>query len=268
MNMVGVGASLAAITGVVFSLLFRTHQTIPLITALPTLIFGMLWVRLLRWEKTLPGSEIRWGWLLSIVLAAANGGVAAGLLLSFERSFGTITDRIGRFFIGLFAGVTFGAIAWIPGLLATLFLFGVPIAWAQRQAKKGLTGQERGEGIVGASSMAIAMVALALTFSGAIRDAVSLETLFVRFLATISVVLGGAAMLTARQRDQERQRFVAAVERGEVEHFRVDTTDEGKVLVRVVSQGQGYRVRDFEEEIAALDSDGAAVNKPVRVATE
>ncbi len=125
------GASLAAITGVVFSLLFRTLDGIPLITALPTLVFGTLWARALRWEKTLPGSKLRVGWLLSIALAALNGGTAVGLLLASERHAPNFTERLPRFVMGFFAGVTVGAFAWVPALIVTLVLFGLPIASAQ-----------------------------------------------------------------------------------------------------------------------------------------
>lgn len=265
MNIVAVGASLAAITGVIFSLLFHERSVIPLVTALPTLVFGTLWAKALRWEKTLPGTNLRWGWLASIALAALNGGTAVGLLLAAERWATGWADRLARFFGGLFLGATFGAIAWVPALLVTLVVFGLPIAWAQNQAKKGLSGQERGEGIVGGASALIALTALLLSIPvDSLRGDTSLHINIVRLLAVAASAFGAAAMYTARARDQQRQQFVAAVERGEVEHFRVDATDEGKVLVRVVSQGQGYRVRDYEEEIAALDEDGA-VKRGVRV---
>jgi hypothetical protein len=265
MNILAVGASLAAITGVVFSLLFHERSVIPLVTALPTLAFGSLWAIALRWEKTVPQTNLRWGWLASVALASLNGSSAVGLLFAFERNASGWSDRIASFFRGLFLGATVGAIAWVPALLVTLVVFGLPIAWAQNQAKKGLSGQERGEGIVGGASALIALTSLLLSIPvDALRGDSSLHIDIVRLLAVAASVLGAAAMYTARARDQERQKFVAAVERGEVEHFRVDATDEGKVLVRVVSQGQGYRVRDYEEEIAALDEDGA-VKRGVRV---
>lgn len=263
--MLAVGAALSAVTGVLFALIFRERAVIPLVTALPTLLFGTLWAVALRWEKTFPGSNLRLGWLLSVVLAALNGGTAVGLLLAAERYASGWADRLARFFGGMFLGATFGAIAWLPALIVTLVVFGVPIAWAQKQAKKGLSGQERGEGIVGGASALIALTALLLSVpADSMRGNTALHLDVVRGIAAFASLLGMLAMYTARTRDQERQKFVAAVERGEVEHFRVDTTDEGKVLVRVVSQGQGYRVRDYEEEIAALDDDGE-VKRGIRV---
>ena len=45
-----------------------------------------------------------------------------------------------------------------------------------------------------------------------------------------------------------------------VKGYRVDTTDEGKVLVRIAAQGKGYRVADFEEEeVFELDAQGEAL---------
>lgn len=268
MNIVSVGASLAAMTGTVLSGLFRDGAIVPIVTAIPTLLLGMLWVRLLRWDRTVSGSEssVRIGWLLSLPIAAMNAAFACGLLLAGDSSLHFGRDAMMRFFGGMVAGVTFGAIIWIPALLATLLVFGVPLASAQRLAKKGLAGAERGEAIVGGASSIIAVLAFALSLWGSFGQSAG-NLWFPRLLAVIGAMLGAGAFVSAREREAQRKKFVESVERGEVEQFRVDTTDEGKVLVRVVSQGQGYRVADYEEEIAAIDHDGG-VTRGVRVATE
>ena len=41
-----------------------------------------------------------------------------------------------------------------------------------------------------------------------------------------------------------------------MKEFRIDPTPEGQALVRIVSQGEAYRVADYEEEVAALDDEG------------
>jgi hypothetical protein len=48
---------------------------------------------------------------------------------------------------------------------------------------------------------------------------------------------------------------------------RVDATEEGKVLVRIVAQGKGYRVADFEEDVFELDEHGEAVRPKALSAT-
>jgi hypothetical protein len=48
------------------------------------------------------------------------------------------------------------------------------------------------------------------------------------------------------------------VEAGGGQGLRVEPTPQGKVLVRVTSHGEGYRVADFHEEIYSLDQDGRA----------
>lgn len=256
-NIAAVGLAMASLTAMMFSMVWSSRADIPLITGLPTLLWGVLWARVLRWEKTVPGTPMRWGWLLSILLAALNGGTALGLMIAKSGNSSPL-ETVWKFFGGMLLGMTFGAIAWIPGLLAVLALFGVPIAWAQKQAARGLEGQERGEGVVGAASAALSALALLLSLKVmTLSGATGLHVMLMQALGAMGMLLGGTAMVTARERHLERQRFVDAVERGEVEHFRVDATDEGKVLVRVVSQGQGYRVRDYEEEIAALDASGA-----------
>jgi hypothetical protein len=257
-NTVGVGASLAALTGVVLTALFHEPQVLPFVTAIPTLLIGMLWVVLLRWEKQVPGASVNLRWILSIPLAALNAALAGGGLLAFERIPHSWIDGIERFAAGMFFGATVGAVVWIPALLGTLALFGVPIAWSQRLAKRGLAGKERGEGIIGGVSAFIALIALLASLSNAPQN-LTLGVQWLRALATLGVTLGIAALWSASARAKQRRLFVEAVERGEVERFRVDTTDEGKVLVRVMSQGEGYRVADYEEEIAALNRDGELV---------
>jgi hypothetical protein len=268
LSQLSVGTSLAAATALSLSQLLHgmggARGLLGLIVAVPTLLVGMLWVRVLRWPKTVGQTGLRLGWLLSPVLAALNAGLACAMMLAVERPSGSLTDLLLRLFGGFVLGMTFGAIVWVPALMATLVAFGAPLAWAQGLAKKGLAGQERGDGIIGVVCGLIALATLAapalLNVGPGLADALPL----IRALGLTATGLSAATVFSAWSRAEERERFVAAVERGEVEQFRVDATDEGKVLVRVVTQGQGYRVADYEEEIAALDKDGA-VTRGVRV---
>jgi hypothetical protein len=79
-----------------------------------------------------------------------------------------------------------------------------------------------------------------------------------RALALFGALLGGSAAALALAREARRRRFVADAEAGKVAGYRVDPTDEGKVLIRVIAQGKGYRVADFEEDIFELDAEGEA----------
>jgi len=251
LTVAAVGASLAAATAAVFRLVFSgAGNNIVLITAVPTLVLGTVWAVLLRWRATLSKSKVRVGWVLSVPLAALNGGIAGGLFLASERG----GELLLRFFGGMVAGITFGALFWIPGLILTLLVFGLPIARAQRLAAQGLAGQERGDGFVGSASAVIALLALASSFIPLARDA---GGGMLRALAAFAVALGASTLGTSLWRERLRRAFVAEVEAGRVEHFRVDASAEGKVLVRVVTQGEGYRVADYAEEVAALDGEGA-----------
>lgn len=252
-----VGVSMAAATGAVFRALMGNGGDGKVVwyTAVPTLVLGTLWAVLLRWRKTVGTTSLRMGWLLSVPLAALNGGLAAGLLLLNDR---TPAGALERFFLGMLMGTTFGAMFWIPGLVMVLMAFGAPIAWAQRQATQGLAGQERGDGMVGAAS---ALVALCATLTVLYRTDTKGGVAEVLGLSALGLVLGAATMALAAWRDRQRRAFVAAVEAGQVQHFRIDPSPEGKVLVRIVAQGQGYRVADFAEEVAALDRDGAVTRE-------
>ncbi len=252
MTVASVGTALAAITGAAFRLVFGGGgNAVVLFTALPTLLLGTVWAVLLRWRATLSKSQVRVGWVLSIPLAALNGALACGLMFLSEEHGG---DAVLRFLGGMVLGATFGAMFWIPGLILTLLVFGLPIARAQRLAAQGLAGQERGDGFVGAASAAIAAVAFVSSFlpAGSVGYSWVLQV-----LAVLGAALGLATLGTSLWRERLRRAFVAEVEAGRVEHFRVDATDAGKVLVRVVTQGEGYRVADYAEEVAALDAGGA-----------
>lgn len=254
-----IGFSLAAITAVVFTQFFSSpRDPTGFITGAPTLLFGTIWALLLRWRQTLGTSRVRVGWLASIPLAMANAAVAAGLMLStLDHS----SRPVINFFLGMMAGATVGVLFWGPALLATLLCFGVPIAWGQRLAQRGLAGQERGDGIVGLSSAAIAFFSflLSLTFGLQHRGAG-----FTLALGGIGTIAGLLSALLAWRRDRERRDFVAKVEAGEVPRFRVEPSAEGKVLVRIVSQGEGYRVADFSEEVARLDASGEVTRTAAR----
>ncbi len=230
-----------------------------LIFATPTLVLGAVWASLLRWKRTLGNGRLRVGWIASIPLAAGNAGLSAIALLPSAGRLASPSDVFSMFALG----VTFGAIIWIPALLLTLLFFGVPLAWAERRAREGLAGAERGERIVG----------LIAAFLGWASIGISLQTqqhyhrfepitffdrvLFLSF-AIIAIASGLSAAAIATWSDLRRRRFVREVEAGKREGYRIDPSAFGKVLVRVSSQGEGYRVADVEEELFGLDEAGVA----------
>ena len=168
-------------------------------------------------------------------------------------------DVLATFPRGALVGATWGAGVWIPALLTTLIAFGAPIAWAQHRAEKGLTGEERGEAVIGLVSCGIAVLSLfvmgaAVAPSHHATEGVPVFMLF----ALVGLITGALATTFAVRRDAVRRNFVQKVEEGAVRGYRVDTTDQGKVLVRVTSMGTGYRVANFEEPLAELDEEGEA----------
>jgi hypothetical protein len=255
LNVAAVGLALAAVVAAVFG---PTAPVAPIATGLPTLVFGTLWALLLRWPRTVKNTSFRVGWAASVPLAALNGGVACALMM--------LTKHPDSFkpLVGLVLGATFGALIWLPALVFTLCFFGLPIASAQRLAARGLAGEERGERVVGLACAAMSTLALA----GASIEPWDHRHRFLPLiygLAILGLLTGGAAALLANAREARRRRFVARAEAGEVRGYRVDPTDEGKVLVRVVSQGEGYRVADFEQEVFDLGAEGEATRPRMAV---
>jgi hypothetical protein len=250
-----VGLSLAACVSAVFTGIFDDVRFVSVSTGVPTLLLGMLWAVVLRWPRTVDGSKIRWGWLASIPLAALDGGVACGLTMSG-------TDGTGKLGLGFVMGATMGVVFWLPALVVTLLCFGLPIVAAQRRAEKGLAGEERGESIVGLMCAGMSGTGLVLAaLSGHHPSSAGLP--FCYALGIAGLLAGGAAGELARRREVRRREFVARAEAGEIPGYRVDPTEEGKVLVRIVSQGEGYRVADFEEDVFDLGAGGEATRPRV-----
>lgn len=258
LNVAAVGLALAAATAAVFAVVFSSVAgATALVTGLPTWIIGTGWALLLRWPKTVGKSSFRWGWVASMPLAMLNASIAAALLFATRPNVGAMHPT--ELLIGALLGATIGAMFWVPALIATLVCFGLPIAHAQRLAKKGLAGEERGEWIVGLVCTVMSVAALAVSFAVDTPRGADLAGLSVlRAFAALGALTGGAAAVLARARAARRRAFVAEAEAGRAPGYRVDDTSEGKVLVRVVSQGEGYRVADFEEELFELDAQGEA----------
>jgi hypothetical protein len=265
LNIAAVGLSLSAVTAGVFGAM--SHDFSGFVTGLPTLLVGALWAYILRSPQTIGKSSIRWGWLLSVPLAMANAGLSAGLLMSLGEGGEGI---VSRFAIGVALGMTFGFMFWGPALVLTLLAFGLPIAWAQKLAKKGLAGEERGEWIIGGVCLLLGAIGLALSFfqnkGYGDQEAAFLRTesalfaghVFQIVTSVLGLLAGATSTVLAQARESKRRAFVNKAEAGEIRGFRVDPTPEGKVLVRVSSQGQGYRVADFSEEVFLLDEEGRA----------
>ncbi|HQY62164.1 MAG: hypothetical protein IPF92_11680 [Myxococcales bacterium] len=268
LNVAAVGLALATVTAGIFGLIVADSGQFGLstfVTGLPTLLIGSLWAAVLRWRKTVGRSSFRWGWLSSVPLAMTNAGLAAAILLGWSQG------EIGGAAVGFALGCTFGAIAWLPAMMATLVAFGLPIAWSQALARKGLAGEERGEWIVGLACVALSLFGLVLALSGGHVSAGADHVLphwegilepwgrrLLLAMAGLGTATGLASTLLARRREAARRRFVAEAEEGQVPGYRVDASPEGKVLVRVTSHGEGYRVSDFREEVFALDEEGQA----------
>lgn len=255
LNTGAVGLALAAVVAPVFGVVV-SYDPLGAYAGLPTLLCGVLWAWLLRRPQTVGRTSIRWGWVTSIPLAMLNAGLSCGLLMTIGAH-----PTPERFLGGMVLGATFGVIIWLPSLLATLLCFGVPIARAQRLAKNGLAGAEHGEWIVGFVCVTMSVVGLLLSLTMDQAPMRVDETQFwMAYLFGILGALAGASSTTlAWLRGVRRRAFVAAAEAGNVKGYRVDTTREGKVLVRVAAQGKGYRVADFEEEVFELDAQGEAL---------
>jgi hypothetical protein len=162
-----------------------------------------------------------------------------------------------------------GSVTWIPVWLAMLVCYGLPIARAQTLAMAGLAGEERGEAVVGTLCMVVS-VAATLALPGGFawlhaRRAVGPWTTLA--LSTLGVLCGGAATALSLARGARRRSLVADAEAGRAPGFRVVPSDDGRVLVRVASGGEGYRVADLEQELFELDARGEATRaKPLAAA--
>jgi hypothetical protein len=220
----------------------------------PTLVCGMLWAWLVRRPATLGKTSFRRGWVASIPLAALDAGLTAALCIHYSDSFDA-----GRFLFVFVFAAALGVVVWAPALVATLLCFGVPIARAQKLARQGLAGEERGERIVGLTCAAISAVGLALTLTPPPTWSHGGANLWIaRALGILGFLAGTTSTILASARASRRRAFVAEAEAGNVPGYRIEATADGKVLVRIVAQGKGYRVADFEEEVFELDAAGEA----------
>jgi hypothetical protein len=255
LNVGAVGLALAAAVAGAYGATFDEFD-VAMVVGLPTLLVGTLWAWILRLPRTVGRHGLRLGWAASVPLAALNSGVVGGLLLARSSS---------GFLTGAFLGVTLGALFWIPALMATLLCFGLPIAWAQRLAQNGLSGEERGEWIVGFACVVTSLLGMLVTFGvHPLTWESSAGVLATRTLALGGALMGASAAGLALARETRRRRFVADAEAGRIAGYRVDPMDEGKVLMRVVSRGKGYREADFEEEVFEFDAEGEAT-RPAQV---
>jgi len=257
LNVIAVGAALAAFMGSILAIcLGHGIATVASLT-LPTAAAGTLWALLLRARSTVGGTRLRWGWLASLPIAYLNSVVAIYFSIGREISAGSEPEILGRFFGSAFLGI-FAAIAWGPALLVTLTCFGVPIAWAERLGKEGLAGMERGEALVGGACLALSGVAFGIASYAATRAVAPIVGAPLLYgFAALGVATGGTALLLSLLRERRRRVFLGDTEAGRIPGYRVEPTAAGKRLLRVTSQGEGYRVADLEEELLVHPTGGS-----------
>lgn len=274
LNVAAVAASVAACTTAAFMYLLRPHEwTWALVAGLPTAFCAAMWAMCLRWRKTTK-TGVRYGWLLSVPLAALNSALAGGAFLSIDAFYPYETHDAGASFGGFVGGAllggTFGVVVWLPALIAVLVAFGLPIARAQKMARLGIAGEERGEVLVGVVSALLGAIALAIAWSGYGSGATYTPALwvagsafgrvFMHVLSFVAIACGVTAAWTALVREARRRRFVARVEASEVPGFRVEKSHAGKVLLRVAPVAH-YRVSDASEELFELDDTGRVTHE-------
>lgn len=306
LNVLAVGFSLAALTGAAFSFF---PGVMMLVASTSTLVFGVLWTLLVRSRKilVLGRSTISLqpiGWAASVLFAILNASVTGATVccltsaipndesMSSSPFFVPVTPSL-QILLGAFWGAI-GIIYWLPGLIVTLVGFGLPIASAEKRAKKGLDGAESGELLIGVVAVIVAVVSLSILrsspavdtpmswtwlseicwFPGKDPDAMAdhapisklTSKLFVALYGMIGLTMGGAVTLLARRRKWARRSFIDAVDAGKFEGYRIAARDEGKILVLVTSVGEGYRVANVEEPLYDLDesSSGAVLGRSGR----
>jgi hypothetical protein len=256
LNISAVGLALSSVVGAIIAGTFDQTGLTGALGGAPTLLVGLAWAWLLRDPRSVGNSPIRRGWVASIPLAMLNAALTAALLFGFSSRH---VELIGILALAAY-GATLGAIIWIPALVATLLCFGLPIAWAQRLAKKGLAGAERGEWIVGLACVVMSAVGLLIAFGSTLSTSAAGDHAIwaPRALGILGALAGATSTGLAWAREARRRAFVNDAAAGKLAGYRIDSTAEGKVLIRVVAQGKGYRVADFEEEIFELDAEGEA----------
>ncbi len=256
----GVGFALASIVSVMFGHAcskFGSSECsadagfIALVAAGTTWIVSAFWAAVLRWPVAVGRRSFRYEWIASMPLAVVNSSLAAVLLLAFERP-GQRSALVGAFLCA-----TVGGMFWVPALLWSLICVCAHIAWAQRLSMRGLAGAEQGERIVGVVCVAVGLLAVAVA-SGGVNTVSNAGCLATQAFGLSAVVTGGATLALALARQRRRRRFVADAEAGKIADYRVDPSRGGKVLVRVMRPGQGYRLAEFDEEVFELDERGEA----------
>jgi hypothetical protein len=270
LNVIAVAASVAACTTGAFMYLLKPHEwTWALIAGLPTAMCAALWAMCLRWRKTTK-TGVRYGWLLSVPLAALNSALSGGAFLAIDAAgWDAGHASVGGFVGGALLGGTFGVVVWLPALVAVLAMFGGPIAHAQKMARLGVAGEERGEVLVGAVSAVLGASALALAWLAHANASAYVPHLWttgsiagqilMHAMSIVAVTCGVAAAWIAVLREARRRRFVERVEASEVPGFRVEKSAAGKVLLRVAPVPH-YRVADVAEELFELDETGSVTH--------
>jgi len=258
LNIAAVGLALGCVSGAVLGhITFGNvgYSAAAFIIGVSTLCIGSFWAAFFRPQGTAIAGRRRFriGWGTSVVLAILNAQVSCFFVMA-DRWREPTSHVLVR---ALLFAPTAGVFLWLPALLLTFLCFGAPIVRAQVLAEKGLAGEEQGERIVGIASFVMAAMGLFLSYQ--MPSSSLLAPLSpIRIIGYLGMLTGGMAAYAAFVREARRRTFVREVEAGNVAGFRVDPSPEGKVLVRVSSLGEGYRVADYREELVDLDASGEA----------
>jgi len=241
-------------------------DSVALVAGVPTLVTAGCWVGLVRLDPRF-GEDCgrRARWLLALPLALVNGALGGGLFCWLTGGFGHLPST---FLGGAALGATFGIVYWGPALLATLLVLGAPLRFAERRARRGLSGEDLGGKMVGAAAATQSLIALvwqlvAQKSSGhrmswgeaqEIRRWLRpLDADVGASIALLGIVAGAIVLIFSAVRSAKRKALQTRVELGLEPGFRVNLTQRGTVLVKLRAPREPFRTTNLPEEVFPLE---------------
>ena len=224
------------------------------VATLAIILAGAMWARTMR-------TRIRRGWLLSIPSSVIPVAILSGFVLL-------------RAHLDDWATWSFHQSVLV--LLAMWIFIGLPMLVALWLSKRGPLAEEKGEALLACVGVILSLAGLwtplallhgccgVLPWFGVRSYMLQDEWTLARVIALLAILVAEAllalllaATVLARSlaRASAHRQFLQQVEGGLAPGYRIDVRNRQRVLVRMVTLGDGYRASEHPEDIAQLGID-------------
>jgi hypothetical protein len=226
-----------------------------------TLLCGLIWGQVVRqWHWN---GYLRWG--LCVPLAAVSSGICAAIYTIsnysyYEKKYNSAYLSHQYHDLDVLSNMLWvmsvGSIVWVPAVLATLLVFGLPLRQVERAHAVGLFNVDRAEYKLGLVAALSSLVASTVHLTFLVAFPMNWTTVVFGSLSVFGSGLGARSAVYAHRRIVAREHWIARIRAGECAGFAFATVGTLECVVQLIDVERTYRRAELRTPLLVMQPSG------------